>query len=78
MTKIKIVLIALFSLSLGFLISQNTHPIEVNFLWYSTEVPAIMPFLTAAVVSFLLGVIVAILSRRGIKSKNNYEGESYE
>lgn len=78
MKKIKIILIVLFSLALGFLIAQNTHPIEVNFLWYSKEVPAIMPFLIAAVVSFFLGVIVTILSRRSIKSKNNYEGDSYE
>ena len=70
MRKIKILLTALFSLALGFLIAQNTHVIEVNFLWYSVEVPAIMPFLLSAGVAFLMGAIMVVSLRSKSKSKN--------
>ncbi|MFH2046231.1 MAG: LapA family protein [Pseudomonadota bacterium] len=70
MKTIKQVLVLTISISLVLIVVQNTAPIQARFLWFTTEMPVILLLFLTAAGGFILGLIVALLSKSGTKFKS--------
>lgn len=69
MKTIKQVLVLTISIALVLVVVQNTAPIQARFLWFTTEMPMILLLFLTAAGGFILGLIVALLSKGGTKHK---------
>lgn len=65
MRKAKVVSILILGIALMLLIVQNTTPVTGRFLWYSTEVPAILLLFLTAAGGFILGLLVPLILKDG-------------
>ncbi len=65
MNKAKLILMLVLVVLLALLIFQNTVPFPMRFLWFSGEVPAILLLFLTALGGFILGLITALLMKRG-------------
>lgn len=61
----KLVIILVISIALILLVVQNTAPVEARFMWLTAEVPAVLLLFLAAAGGFALGLLVALLGRKG-------------
>ncbi len=50
------------------IVAQNTAPVQARFLWLAGEISAIVLLFLAAAGGFVLGLLVAIFVRSGLKS----------
>ena len=64
MRQVKFLLIAVLGIALGLIIGQNTGSIQGHFLWFSVDIPAILLFLLTSSVSFILGLLMPIFTRK--------------
>lgn len=65
MKNAKLVGILILSLLLVSVVAQNTGPVEAQFLWIHLETPMIILLMLTTVGGFMLGLLVALLLRRG-------------
>jgi uncharacterized integral membrane protein len=72
MKSIKLVLLVVLAGALTAVVLQNQAAWQVRFLWLSGEVPGIILLLLTAAAGFIAGITVAILVKRGTKSKHKY------
>ncbi|MGM0610641.1 MAG: hypothetical protein ACQES5_06100 [Thermodesulfobacteriota bacterium] len=70
MKSIKLVLLVVLAGALAAVVLQNQAAWQVRFLWLSGEVPGIILLLLTAAAGFIAGITVAILVKRGTKSKH--------
>jgi len=75
MKTVKLVFILTIILALILLVVQNTSPLQVRFLWFSAEMPAVLLLLLTAVGGFALGILVVIFMSSGTKSRPYTGGE---
>jgi uncharacterized integral membrane protein len=69
MHRIKLVALLTLSLALVLLVVQNTAPTQARFLWLTAEVPVILLLFLAAVGGFISGLLIAVLMKKGAKTK---------
>ena len=69
MKTVKLVFVLTISIALLLVVVQNTVPIQARFLWFTTEMPVILLLFLTTAGGFALGLIVALLTRSGTKSK---------
>lgn len=60
MKKAKLVLILILGIAVVLLIVQNTASVTGRFLWFTTEVPAILLLFLTAAGGFILGLLVPL------------------
>ncbi len=72
MKSIKLVLLVILAGALAAVVLQNQASWQVRFLWLTGEVPGIILLLLTAAAGFIAGITVAILVKRGTKSKHKY------
>lgn len=70
MKSIKLVLLVVLAGALAAVVLQNQASWQVRFLWLTGEVPGIILLLLTAAAGFIVGITVAILVKRGTKSKH--------
>ncbi len=70
MKTVKLVFVLMISIALVLVVVQNTVPVQAHFLWFTTEMPVILLLFLTAAGGFVLGLIVALIVRRGSKSKS--------
>jgi len=70
MKSIKLVLLVVLAGALAAVVLQNQASWQVRFLWLTGEVPGIILLLLTAAAGFIAGITVAILVKRGTKSKH--------
>jgi uncharacterized integral membrane protein len=70
MKSIKLVLLVVLAGALTAVVLQNQASWQVRFLWLTGEVPGIILLLLTAAAGFIAGITVAILVKRGTKSKH--------
>lgn len=75
MKTVKLVFILTIILALILLVVQNTSPLQVRFLWFSAEMPAVLLLLLTAVGGFALGILVVLFMSCGTKSRPYTGGE---
>jgi len=77
MKTVKLVFILTIILALILLVVQNTSPLQVRFLWFSAEMPAVLLLLLllTAVGGFALGILVVLFMSSGTKSRPYTGGE---
>jgi uncharacterized integral membrane protein len=67
----KLVVIITVCLILILTAFQNTALVETRFLWFATEMPAILLIFLAALGGFILGLLSALLVKSGGKNKSS-------
>jgi uncharacterized integral membrane protein len=72
---LKVAFLVAISLALALFAIQNRTPIKSHFLWFTVEMPIILPLFLTAAESFLLGLIVALFAKGRRKSKDDIKGE---
>jgi len=70
MKKVRLVIMVIIVLALMVLAVQNTSPVEAHFLWMSAEIPAVVLLFLTAAGGFVVGLLVALLVKRGAKPKS--------
>lgn len=70
MKSIKLALLVVLAGALAAVVLQNQASWQVRFLWLTGEVPGIILLLLTAAAGFIAGITVAILVKRGTKSKH--------
>jgi uncharacterized integral membrane protein len=68
MKTLKSVLILAISLALVLVVVQNRAPVQAHFLWLTAEVPTILLLFLTVAGGFVLGLLIALFMKRGIKS----------
>jgi uncharacterized integral membrane protein len=71
--RVKIGIILGLSVILVLIIAQNTAPVPGRFLWFSGEVSAVVLLILSATVGFILGLLVALFTRREQQRKPSAE-----
>ena len=66
---VKLLFILAISLALVLLVVQNRAPVQTHFLWLTAEVPAILLLFLTLAGGFVLGLLVALFVKTGMKSK---------
>lgn len=69
MNTVKLLFMLIVGLALILVVVQNTTPVQTRFLWMSAQVPAILLLLLTAAGGFVLGLLVALLTRKGGTSR---------
>ncbi|TVQ21827.1 MAG: LapA family protein [Spirochaetaceae bacterium] len=62
--RVKIGIVLGLSVILVLIIAQNTAPIPGRFLWFTGEVSAVVLLILSSTVGFILGLFVALFTRR--------------
>lgn len=69
MKTVKLVLLLVLAAALALVVFQNTAPVRMRFLWLTGEVPAVLLLFLTAAGGFIMGLIVALLVKSGVKVK---------
>jgi len=75
MKLVKLVVLIALAVALAAVVVQNQAGVEVHFLWLTGKMPAIVLLLLTTAGGFVVGVLVALLTRGGAKSKSTPAGE---
>jgi uncharacterized integral membrane protein len=67
MKKVKMVVLLILVISLTAAVLQNQVAWQVRFLWMTGEVPGIILLFITAAAGFIMGIIAALLMKRGKK-----------
>lgn len=70
MKSIKLALLLVLVVALAALVLQNQAPWQVRFLWLTGEVPGIILLFLTAAASFIAGIAVALLVKRGTEPQH--------
>jgi uncharacterized integral membrane protein len=71
--RVKIGIILGLSIVLVLLIVQNSVPVPGRFLWFSGQVSAVVLLILSATVGFILGLFVALFTRRDERERPTSE-----
>lgn len=69
MKRVKLAILVAIGLALMLLVVQNTAPVQARFLWMAAEIPAVVLLFLTAAGGFVAGLLVAMLVKRGSKTK---------
>lgn len=69
--RVKIGIVLGLSVVLVLLIAQNTAPVPGRFLWFAGEVSAVVLLILSATVGFILGLLVALFTRREARGQSS-------
>lgn len=69
MKTLKVILIIAVSFALVLLVVQNRAPVQSHFLWFTAEVPSILLLFLTTAGGFIVGLLVALFVKSGVKSK---------
>jgi len=70
MKTFKLLLVLTISIAIMLIVIQNKHVIQVRFLWFTGEMPAILLLFLTSAGGFALGIIVTLLVRSGKKHQS--------
>ncbi len=76
MKRVKLAVLVAIGLALMMLVVQNTAPVQARFLWMSAEIPAVVLLFLTAAGGFVAGLLVALLAKRGSKTKQGNDTAS--
>lgn len=75
MKTLKLVLMLVVALVLATLLLQNRALVEVQFLWWTGTISAIVLLLLTVVGGFILGLLTALFMKSGAKPDSLQKGE---
>jgi len=62
--KLKLALLLVLAVCLLLVVFQNTVPVQVRFLWFAREMPAVILLVLTAAAGFVAGLLTAVLLGR--------------
>jgi uncharacterized integral membrane protein len=77
MKNTKIILAAVLTLIVLFLIIQNQTPVEVRLFFFKLEMPLVIMLLINTAIGFLIGLLVALSGKSKPKDNDSENNQAY-